>query len=250
MEERRKSMVEFINQEGAASFTSLKAAFPNVSEMTLRTDLKVLDQANQIIRVYGGAKSVNYVVGTDDLISRRAERNREKKLQIAEKAATLLQSNTTVFLDSGSTVTELSRHFSNQDFLIFTTGIDCAYALAIRETPIVHLLGGRLNRSSMCVTGIAPLLEAERLHFDVAFLGISCYSPEMGFSCGSEEDCELKRAVIRRSDRVVMLMDSAKIGLSSTYSVCALKDIDTVVSDGEVDEAFRMACKEHCVQLL
>lgn len=250
MEMRRKSMVEFINQEGAVSFTRLKTAFPYVSEMTLRTDLKFLDQTNQIIRVYGGAKSVHYVIGTDDLISKRAERNKEKKCQIAEKAASLLHPNTSVFLDSGSTVTELSRHFPNQDFLVFTTGIDCAYALAAHDAPIVHLLGGRLNRASMCVTGISPMLELERLHFDVAFLGISCYSTEGGFGCGSEEDCELKRAVIRRSDRVVMLMDSAKIGLSSTYNVCTLKDVNAIVTDEDADEPFRTACAEHGVLLL
>ena len=119
MEQRRKSIVEFVNREGAVSFASLKAAFPNVSEMTLRTDLKFLDQVNQIIRVYGGAKSVNYVVGTDDLLSRRSERNKDKKVQIAEKAAAVFQANTTIFLDSGSTVTELARRIPDQDCLVY-----------------------------------------------------------------------------------------------------------------------------------
>lgn len=250
MEQRRKSIVDFVNQEGAVSFASLKAAFPHVSDMTLRTDLKFLDRANQLIRVYGGAKSVNYVVGTDDLISRRSERNKEKKIQIAEKAVQILQPNTAVFLDSGSTVTELARRIPDQDFLIFTTGIDCAYELAKRKTPILHLLGGRLNRSSMCVTGVTPLLELERLHFDIAFLGISCYNMESGFGCGSEEDCELKRAAIRRAERVVMLMDSAKTGLSNIYSVCTLNDVDVVVSDDAVEDAFQAECKKHGVCLL
>ena len=250
MEQRRKNIVEFVNREGAVSFSSLKAAFPNVSEMTLRTDLKFLDQANQLIRVYGGAKSVNYVVGTDDLISRRSERNKEKKIQIAEKAAAIFQTNTSVFLDSGSTVTELARRIPDQDFLIFTTGIDCACELAKLKTPIVHLLGGRLNRSSMCVAGVTPLLELERLHFDVAFLGISCFSAGAGFGCGSEEDCELKKTAIRRAEQVVVLMDSAKIGLSSTYSVCGLGDVDTVISDDAVDESFRIECEKYGVRLL
>lgn len=250
MEQRRKSIVEFVNREGAVSFSSLKTAFPNVSEMTLRTDLKFLDQSNQLIRVYGGAKSVNYVVGTDDLISRRSERNKDKKVQIAGKAAAILQTNTSVFLDSGSTVTELARHMPDQDLLVFTTGIDCACELAKLKMPIVHLLGGRLNRASMCVAGVTPLLEMERLHFDVAFLGISCFSMEAGFGCGSEEDCELKKAVIRRAERTVVLMDSAKIGLSSTYSVCALQDVDTVISDDAVDESFRVECGKYGVRLL
>ena len=250
MEQRRKKIVELINQEGAVSFASLKAAFPNVSEMTLRTDLKLLDQTNQIIRVFGGAKSVNYVVGTDDLISRRNERNKEKKRLIAEKAMQLIQPNTALFLDSGSTVTEFSRHIPDEKLLIFTTGIDCITELARLKRPIVNLLGGRLNRSSMCVSGVKPLRELEQLRFAVAFLGTNGYSPECGFCCGSEEDCELKSAVIRHANRVVMLMDSAKYGLSSTYTVCGLKDVHTVVSDDSISPDFAAECASCGVTLL
>lgn len=250
MEQRRKSIVELINREGAVSFASLKAAFPNVSEMTLRTDLKFLDQSNQIIRVFGGAKSVNYVVGTDDLISRRTERNKEKKRVIAEKALQLLQPNTSLFLDSGSTITQLSRRIPDQDFLIFTTGLNCIFELSHLKHPILHMLGGKLNRSSMCVTGVTPLQELARLHFDMAFLGTNGYSAESGFCCGSEEDCEMKSSVIRRADRVVVLMDSAKYGLSSTYTVCGLKDVDIVVSDDGISQDFAAECAKLNVSLL
>ena len=63
--------------------------------MTLRTDLKALDEARRVVRVHGGVKSVEQVVGTDDLLSRRAARNAEAKQIIAEKAAALLRPNTT-----------------------------------------------------------------------------------------------------------------------------------------------------------
>ena len=65
MELRRNAIVELINDKGTVSFSQLKAAFPNVSEMTLRTDLKLLDEANRILRVHGGAKSVQILIGTD-----------------------------------------------------------------------------------------------------------------------------------------------------------------------------------------
>ena len=67
MEIRRNAIIELINTHGTVKFSQIKKAFPNVSDMTLRTDLKALDDANQIIRIHGGAKSVQVVVGTDDL---------------------------------------------------------------------------------------------------------------------------------------------------------------------------------------
>ncbi len=69
MELRRNAIVELINDKGTVSFSQLKAAFPNVSEMTLRTDLKLLDEANRILRVHGGAKSVQILIGTDDFLN-------------------------------------------------------------------------------------------------------------------------------------------------------------------------------------
>ena len=56
METRRNAIVDLINENGTVSFSQLKDAFPNVSEMTLRTDLKLLDEARRILRIHGGAK--------------------------------------------------------------------------------------------------------------------------------------------------------------------------------------------------
>lgn len=86
MEQRRNAIVELVNREGSLSFVQLKEAFPSVSEMTLRTDLKALDQARRVVRVHGGVKSVEVVVGTDDQFGRRTARNASEKQIIAEKA--------------------------------------------------------------------------------------------------------------------------------------------------------------------
>ncbi|MDE6980090.1 MAG: DeoR family transcriptional regulator, partial [Lachnospiraceae bacterium] len=66
MEQRRNAIVDFINEKGNITFAQLEKNFPNVSQMTLRTDLKALDEAKKIVRIHGGAKSVEVVLGTDD----------------------------------------------------------------------------------------------------------------------------------------------------------------------------------------
>ena len=66
MEQRRNEIVAFVNEQGQVSFSQLKEKFPTVSEMTLRTDLKILDQNQQLVRIHGGAKSLVEVVGTED----------------------------------------------------------------------------------------------------------------------------------------------------------------------------------------
>ena len=66
MDTRRKQIVDLVNQNGYVRFVQIRENFPQVSEMTLRTDLKVLDQEKKIVRIHGGAKSVELVIGTDD----------------------------------------------------------------------------------------------------------------------------------------------------------------------------------------
>src|SRR5699024_5864854 len=100
MQERRQKIVEFVNRLGTVSFAQLKAAFPEVSEMTLRTDLKALDEERRLVRVHGGAKSVEVVVGTDDFLLRRSLRAAPEKAQIARKALGLLRPDMTIYLDS------------------------------------------------------------------------------------------------------------------------------------------------------
>ena len=74
METRRNAIVELINEKGTISFSQIKDAFPHVSEMTLRTDLKLLDEAKRILRIHGGAKSVQVIIGTDDFLNRKSVR--------------------------------------------------------------------------------------------------------------------------------------------------------------------------------
>lgn len=250
MEQRRNAIVELVNREGSLSFVQLKEAFPSVSEMTLRTDLKALDQARRVVRVHGGVKSVEVVVGTDDQFGRRTARNASEKQIIAEKAAALLRPNTTVFLDSGSTATAVARCVPDEPMLIFTSGLTCAIELARLEKPKVSIPGGTLNRFSHSVCGVRGIQELEGVHFDLLLLGVTSYSPETGFACGVEEEALLKQTVLNRAEHVAVLLDSSKIDRRSTFRICGLDEVDTVISDGRLPPEFLSACENADVKVL
>ncbi len=247
METRRNQITELVNQNEYVRFSQIKECFPDVSEMTLRTDLKVLDQEKKIVRIHGGAKSVQMVIGTDDYLTKRAIRNLTEKEEIAKKAVKILEPNTAVFLDSGSTTTEMARCFPNQSNLIYTTGLSCATELAKLSEPEVVIPGGRLNRYSISVYGTSVVQELERVNFQQTFLGITNYTKETGFTCGNSEEAVLKRTAIRQAGQVIVLMDSTKLGVRGTYSICSLEDIDIIVSDGNLPKDFLMECKLHNV---
>lgn len=250
MEQRRNMIVELVNQSGNISFAQLKNKIPQISEMTLRTDLKALDEAKRIVRVHGGAKSVDVVIGTDDMLSRRQVRNIEAKQQIVNKAQQFLRRDTTIFLDSGSTTTMLASCIPDQSSLIYTNSLTCAVELGRLTKPSVYLLGGKINQYSMSVCGIHTIQEVQRINFDQAFMGVTSYFDQTGFNCGVDEEAVLKKTVMQQAEQVILLMDSSKIGVKSTYTFCNLSDVDIVISNDSLPEEFLEECEKCGVQVI
>ena len=249
VESRRSAIVALINEKGEVTFAQLKEAFPNVSDMTLRTDLKNLDDNKRIVRIHGGARSVDVVVGTDDFMSRRSIRNVDAKKAIIMKAKKMIVPGTAVFLDSGSTTTMLAAELDDQPNLIVTSSISCAMELAGLEKPKVMIPGGSLNRYSLSICGSQGIGELKKMTFDLAFMGVTTYDEESGFACNVYEESLLKQTVINRTLKTIVLMDSTKVGKHSTFTFGSLKDVDAVISDGGLPESFLAACRENNVEV-
>lgn len=250
MQERREKIVELVNRLGTVSFAQLKAAFPDVSEMTLRTDLRALDEERRLVRVHGGAKSVEVVVGTDDFLLRRALRCAPEKAQIAQKTLALLRPDMTLYLDSGSTTTALARLIPDERFQIFTSSLSCANELLRLTKARVFLPGGFVNRYSQSLCGIEAVRTVGRINFDLALIGTTSFSDKTGFSCGMEEEAQLKRAVIAQAERSFVLMDAGKVGLTSTFSFATLDEVDGIVSDDGLPAELAAACRARGKQVL
>ena len=249
-EERQQRIVEAINELGSISLGELKNRIPGVSEMTLRRDLEQLDGERRIIRIHGGAKSVDVVIGTDDLFAKRILRNAAAKKRIAQKAAELIKPNLSIFLDSGTTATELAALLPDIPYLLFTNNITCAAELCRLTQPSIYVIGGRLNSYSHSTNGTQAVSALENLNFDIAFLGTTGYMSGLGFTCGSAEDSMLKREVIQHSEKVVMMMDARKVGVTQTFTTARLRDVDVGVTDDELPSEMAAELRQGGVEVL
>ena len=249
MDERRDAIVALINEKSNITFAELKKRFPQVSDMTIRTDLKALDEAKRIVRVHGGAKSVEQVIGNDDLLGKRAVRNVEAKQLIAEKAIKLVRPNTTVFIDSGSTTTLMANLFPDVQCVIFTNSLSCGIELSKLTKARVYMVGGLLNRNSLSVVGYSALKEMDPVNYDMAFLGATSYDDQLGFTCESAEDNAIKRMAISKSVQNIILMDASKLGRRGSFTIGQLNEVTDVVMDGNVPDDFRQSCVRNNVML-
>lgn len=249
MEQRRNRIVDLINARGTVTFRELKTEFPQVSEMTLRTDLKALDEEKRIVRVHGGAKAVTTVLGNDDQFFLREVRKVREKEALVEKAIDLIRPNTTIFLDSGSTTTMLANELPDIPMIVFTTSLTVAMGLSRLEQPEIFVVGGALNRNSRSMYGQTTIEQLGRVRFDQAFLGVTGVDAK-GFNSGHAEENALKRFMVSSANEVVLLMDSSKVGKSSTFTFCTPENVDVIVSDGALPESFRERMTEAGIQVL
>lgn len=253
---RRYSITEYVNERGEVRFEQLKKHFPDVSEMTLRTDLKELDEQGKLIRLRGGARSIQENTKATDLYYKRAQRNQDKKLQIAVKTVNYIKKylenrpNLMIYMNSGSTITEIAKLFPDEWCTIVTNSISNAYALSSLKKPTVIVLGGTLNRFNCCCDSAANLAQLERMNFDINILAVAGYAEQEGFTCVKEVMDETVDTILQRSKRVIIPIDSTKIGVAYPITHARLEDVDVIVSDDKLPEDARRIFIDHGIEVL
>ena len=168
---------------------------------------------------------------TDDSISARMTENVQSKDAIAHRAASFLETGRSIFIDSGTTLEHIVPYVPNERFIFTTTNPAAAIELAKIGQPVVNLVGGHLDSDYMAIYGPQAMRCIAETNIDIAFMSASGISAKSGCTGGNASECELKSAVIRKADKIVMLIDSSKLGRSMPYTFCDISWIDVIISD-------------------
>ena len=128
-----------------------------------------------------------------------------------------------------------------------TNGLGVAQAVA--KTPgIEHiLLGGSIRPSIGALVGALTTQNLQRFSVGPAFLGISGLS-EAGISVGNLAEAEIKEGVLDRARRVIVPIDSTKVGVTDFARVGGLEDVDVVVTEVST-EPLEQLCAAHDIEL-
>ena len=245
---RQAKMREFIEQNHVVTIRELQALFPDVSFMTIHRDLDALEKQGVVVKIRGGAKSVRHTgdIGFDE----RMQENNAGKSAIAQKAISLIQPHSSVFLDASTTNLMLARQLPDMNLNVFTTGPNIAVELCRLSNPVVTLCCGTINRKNLALSGQNTLEMLEKINIDIAFIGVSGCSVDAGFTCGTEGDMLVKKLMIEKARRSVIMCGKEKFRCLMPYTFANLRDVDYLVCDEEPPKAFRKAAEEAGVTVL
>lgn len=250
-EERRRAIEQLVSSKGEILLSDLEELFPDISSMTLRRDLIHLEKMGIVRRTRGGAISVSRISKPyEDAFSRRAQRDVMAKRAICRAALNLLTDDSTIFLDSGSTLMYFAQMLPDENFLVVTTGPNIALELAAKSRPEVLMPGGKLRRNTLSMSGAWAVAAMEKINIDTAFMATSGYSIENGFTSGSIEESEVKSLVLSKAKTRVMLMDHSKASRVLPFTFAQMENIEYLISDAALPDEIRQRAEENHVTVI
>ena len=232
--ERIEEIAELMDKRGKLTLKQLDSFFPDVSQMTLRRDLLQLEQAGHIIRVRGGAMSVKEVQKvSSEPYAKKTAMHTDEKIKIAQKAASLIEENSSLFIDGGTTAMYLAKEIPDINIHVFTNGLAVAIELAQKKALDVTVLGGQVMKDNLSTASPVARAYFENTNFELAIISASAFTPENGFSCGSMVEADLLKMARKKAKSLYMMLDSSKIGKIMPHTFARLEDIDVLITDDE-----------------
>jgi DeoR family transcriptional regulator, aga operon transcriptional repressor len=233
--ERHQHILTKLQEKGQVQVIDLCEDL-SVSSVTIRKDLKLLEDKGLLFRTHGGATQNNPYTIDRPVNEKETMQTGEKKL-IGAAAAKLVQPNDSILIASGTTVMALAKNIQPQESLtVITSALNVAMELLRHPEVEVLQLGGLLRRSSSSVTG--PYAESVLADFSCSklFLGVDGIDIEFGLTTTNVMEARLNRQMINISQKTIVLADSSKFGRRGFGRICGFEDIDEIITDKGISE--------------
>lgn len=235
--ERRRRILEIIQESGSRSVTELCDVF-DVSEMTIRRDLRDLDREGLLRRVHGGAVS-NLGRSYEPPYTVRSTRNDEKKRAIGRRAAELVLDGDSIALDIGTTTLEVAHALQGKrNLTIITASLPIANEivsnLSLTSDVRLILTGGIVRSGELSMIGHIAARTYADFHVDKAFIGVGGMSLADGVTEYNLEDALVKKPLLENSQQRIIVADSSKIGRTTFTSVAPLALVNTLITDSDI----------------
>ncbi|MCY3833037.1 MAG: DeoR/GlpR family DNA-binding transcription regulator [Chloroflexi bacterium] len=251
-EARRRAILNHLSQVGSDTIIDMAERF-HVSTMTIRRDLKTLQDASHITMSHGGAvyNGDTFQQYETHHIERATIRAAEKRAIGQYIAANFVDEDDVLFLDSGTTVRALIPYLKNIANLTVASNsirtIDALYRY-LPESAIFST-GGLL--SSTAQTFVGPV--AERFFEDFfarkAFISGVGFTIQAGLADSQMLDTAVKKSMTRSADATVVVIDSSKIGYSAMVQVLGTREIQSLVTDEGIADSDRQTLLDMGIDL-
>jgi len=222
--QRRERIYEYLQVHKIARSTVLGAML-DISEATVRRDLQWLEGRGLLERIHGGA-ILSQQMRYEQEYDYRAQLYAEEKQRIGAMAATLIEDGDVVFINSGTTTTQIIRHIpSGTNVTVITNNLQAALDVGKVDFELV-LIGGAFQSRSNSVAGRFAIENLGQIYASKSFVGVDARGP------------------------VTVVADHSKWGVVSNFIVTPVDQIHRLVSDEGLNDSAREELITRSVEIL
>ena len=231
---RRSAILQRLREDNTVNVAQLSETF-GVSEVTIRKDLRILQERKLLLRVHGGAIMVNSVADVDPEerhFKTKQLVNINEKKAIGRAAAAHIRNGDTIMVDSGTTALEIVKNLDAfTDLTIITNSVHAMLEAIKYKRFKVVLLGGTVRETSLSTVGVLTESNLKLFYCDKLFLGVDSISVEDGLSTPSIEEASTNQVMISRAREVFAVFDSSKVNKRALAFIAMPEMINTVITD-------------------
>lgn len=228
---RRRLILERVAEQHSIEAQALADEL-NVSVMTIRRDIKRLEQDGFLRQTYGGATA--HITKSIELgfNSRALQFSMQKRL-IGAYAARRIEPGQVLFLGEGTTASQFAQFLPpHPRILVVTTSLSHASLLCSRGIRVI-VSGGELQADELVMTGSLAEATINRFYADVCVLGAAGVEAACGVTELDHEVAAIHRLMIERSEQTMILADHSKLGFRAPAVVVPVKSIGMLITDEE-----------------
>ncbi len=247
--ERRRSIMQALQRDGKVLASELSKNF-QVSEDTIRRDLRELAEAGMLQRVHGGALPRPPVSAS---FSERQQQATGAKEAIARAALRFIRPEQVIILDGGTTLLQVARQLPrDQRLTVITHSPPIVMALTEPEHSEIEviLIGGQMNKHAQVAQGASTVDAYRNIRADLCFLGIRGLHPTIGISTSDLEESYVKRAMVASAAEVVALSSAEKLDTAAPYIIGSSSLLTRLVTERSVSEEVLAPYREQGITII
>ena len=218
-----------------------------VSEETIRRELRVLEARGAVVWTHGAVQLA--VASSEGPLDRRLQENVAEKTRIAAAAAEFVRDGDIVFIDAGTTACFVARVLAGarRDLKVITNSLVVAETLGGRNGNALFLAGGEVDYDYRAFSDQVAQAYVAQFTPHLAILTVGGVHPDHGLTDRHAREAAMSRIVYERADRVLLAADHTKFGRLGLIRTASPEEVDILVTDAPLDEAFAQAFRRATV---
>lgn len=250
--ERHKYILEKLKEYGFIRITDVAEEL-GVTKVTIRNDVKILENKGLLYKVHGSARLANPHIADRDLTT-KSLLNREAKQRIANRAVELISDNDSIMISAGSTTYALAEaiceHKNHYTLNVVTPFLKVSELLCDMDGARVEQLGGRVHKKSCATFGESVGDTLDSVVCSKFFLGVDGLDPDFGITTSTIDEAKLSRKMMTVASKTVVLADSSKLGQRGFGHIASLEEVDILITDSNISKEMQNVVEEAGIELI